>query len=60
MFQGLFRRRFLTGCLIAVLSWQTFPAISLAQTPGLPPSIQPYLDQVIENITEFTLDNGLK
>ncbi|AMA10135.1 MULTISPECIES: M16 family metallopeptidase [unclassified Picosynechococcus] len=60
MFKGLFRRRLLASCLIAVISWQLSPAISWAQVPGVTPSIQPYLDQVIENITEFTLDNGLQ
>lgn len=33
------------------------PVLALTQTPS---SIQPYLDRVIERVTEFTLDNGLK
>jgi predicted Zn-dependent peptidase len=32
----------------------------LAIPPSPAKSIQPYLDRVIKNITEFTLDNGLK
>lgn len=60
MLKGLFRQRLFTGCLVAVIGWQMIPLGAIAQTPTTPPSIQPYLDQVIENITEFTLDNGLK
>lgn len=60
MFKGLFRHTFFTGCLIAIIVWQAVIPTSLAQAPGVTPSIQPYLDQVIENITEFTLNNGLK
>ncbi|MBV5261246.1 insulinase family protein [Synechococcus moorigangaii CMS01] len=43
-----------------MFSWPLAPALSLAQVPGVTPSIQPYLDQVIENVTEFSLENGLK
>jgi predicted Zn-dependent peptidase len=38
---------------------QAMPAQPLA-APAPAKSIQPYLDRVIKNITEFTLDNGLK
>jgi predicted Zn-dependent peptidase len=38
---------------------QAAPAAPLA-APSPAKSIQPYLDRVIKNITEFTLDNGLK
>jgi len=60
MFKGFFRQKLLIVCCIAVLGCQIAPTIALADTPAEAPSIQPYLDQVIENITEFTLDNGLQ
>lgn len=60
MCKGLLRQRLLAICLIALMAWQMAPRWSFAEVPADPPSIQPYLDQVIENITEFTLDNGLK
>ncbi|NEP21355.1 pitrilysin family protein [Moorena sp. SIO3I6] len=47
----------------AILIWGTFSTIALArtETPASPStSIQPYLDRVIERVTEFTLDNGMK
>ncbi|WP_082803808.1 pitrilysin family protein [Anabaena sp. 4-3] len=31
-----------------------------SSTPGVKSSIQPYLDQVIKNLTEFRLNNGMK
>ncbi|MBH8565120.1 insulinase family protein [Nostoc sp. CENA67] len=33
---------------------------SKSQTPPAPSSIQPYLDRVIKELTEFRLDNGMK
>ncbi|NJN73029.1 MAG: insulinase family protein, partial [Limnothrix sp. RL_2_0] len=60
MFKGFFRQKLLIACCVAVLGCQIAPTIALADTPAAAPSIQPYLDQVIENITEFTLDNGLR
>jgi predicted Zn-dependent peptidase len=43
------------------LGTQLFVAQPLqAETLAPPSSIQPYLDRVIKNITEFKLDNGLK
>ncbi|NEQ80381.1 MAG: insulinase family protein [Moorea sp. SIO2I5] len=47
----------------AILIWGTFSTIALArtETPASPStSIQPYLDRVIQRVTEFTLDNGMK
>ncbi|NET80927.1 MAG: insulinase family protein [Moorea sp. SIO1F2] len=47
----------------AILIWGTCSTIALArtETPASPStSIQPYLDRVIERVTEFTLDNGMK
>ncbi|WP_238553687.1 M16 family metallopeptidase [Fortiea contorta] len=50
--------------------WGLLPGVALAQTQTAPPpsriqspaptSIQPYLDRVIKQLTEFRLDNGLK
>lgn len=46
------------------LSLAIYPRAALAQTPEttLPTaqSIQPYLDRVIQKVTEFKLDNGMK
>jgi predicted Zn-dependent peptidase len=47
----------------AILVWGMFPPIALArtETPATTSqSIQPYLDGVIQRITEFRLDNGIK
>lgn len=56
-----------------VLFWGWTPEVALAQTPTLlqlqpsktpttkaPISIQPYLDRVINQLSEFRLDNGMK
>lgn len=46
-----------------ILGWGMLPAPALArtETPTPPPkSIQPYLNRVIERVTEFRLDNGMK
>jgi predicted Zn-dependent peptidase len=66
-------RRFLAIFMVLViLVWGSGTQTALAQTPTAPPlqrtlqpqktesSIQPYLDRVIQNLTEFRLDNGLK
>ncbi|QLE56335.1 pitrilysin family protein [Nostoc sp. TCL26-01] len=53
---------------IALLCWGSTPEMAIAQTPStLQPSqtstqtsIQPYLDRVIKQLTEFRLDNGMK
>ncbi|MBD2078529.1 pitrilysin family protein [Leptolyngbya sp. FACHB-17] len=45
--------------LVFLLGWGSVPGISVART--LPSQlIQPYLDRVIQNVTEFKLENGLK
>ena len=46
------------GCCVAILGLSSFAPVAIAQTQST--SIQPYLDQVIERITEFKLENGLK
>ncbi|WP_071189648.1 pitrilysin family protein [Trichormus sp. NMC-1] len=42
-----------------ILCWGLMPEIATALQPKQT-SIQPYLDQVIKQLTEFRLDNGLK
>jgi predicted Zn-dependent peptidase len=50
--------RLLVVAMLLVTQTVTQPA--RAETLAPPPSIQPYLDRVIKNVTEFKLDNGLK
>lgn len=53
----------LTFLVVALLGWGLLPGIALARTQTPTPtekSIQPYLDRVIEQLTEFRLDNGMK
>ncbi|MBN3871762.1 pitrilysin family protein [Nostoc sp. JL33] len=65
------RRLFITLLTLIILWCGLLPEIALAQTQTAPPpqavktppvesSIQPYLDRVIKQLTEFRLDNGLK
>lgn len=64
------RRLFVTLLALFMLWWGLLPEIALADTQTAPPqqllqpqrqnSIQPYLDRVIKQLTEFRLDNGLK
>lgn len=52
-------RTIVSFVLIFLLSWSSVPGIGFART--LPTqSIQPYLDRVIQNVTEFKLENGMK
>lgn len=55
-------RYLLSWLIITVLCWSLFSPIAEAknQPSSASKSIQPYLDQVIEKVTEFTLDNGIK
>ena len=49
--------------IFTFVSWSLFPASAFARTEtGLnkESSIQPYLQRVIKNLTEFRLDNGMK
>lgn len=62
-----FSRRLFAILLALVFCWQFLPGIGFAQTstPTKTPSstefsIQPYLDRVVQNLTQFTLDNGMK
>jgi len=46
-----------------MLAWGILPAVALARTEtptATSESIQPYLDRVIERVSEFRLDNGIK
>jgi len=49
-------------CLLTLLFWNFSPHLALAKTPSInqSQSIKPYLEQVKNNITEFTLDNNIK
>nr|WP_229638436.1 pitrilysin family protein [Waterburya agarophytonicola] len=61
--KGCFAKmRWLTIVLVACLFWNFSSLVALAapQDSQAKSSIQPYLDRVQEQITEFTLDNGLK
>ncbi|MDX2231951.1 MAG: pitrilysin family protein [Leptolyngbyaceae cyanobacterium bins.349] len=51
--------------LLSLASWSWLSPVAIARTTptnAAQPtrSIQPYVDRVVQNITEFTLDNGLK
>ncbi len=48
--------------LTVFCSWVLIPGIAVGktQTTATSTSIQPYLDRVIQNMTEFRLDNGMK
>ena len=46
-----------------ILAWGLLPAVAFARPDTATPtseSIQPYLDRVIERVSEFRLDNGIK
>lgn len=62
-------RSILAFVLAILLAWGMQPNVALARThtlekadvkPATAESIQPYLDRVIQRVTEFRLDNGLK
>lgn len=63
-------RRTITLVFAALLLWTVAPTSAWAETATTPAtgalaekrqaSIQPYLDRVIQNVTEFQLDNGMK
>jgi predicted Zn-dependent peptidase len=68
----ILRRLFVSLLTLLILWWGLLPEVALAQTQTTSPqeaktqtlpvetSIQPYLDRVIKQLTEFRLDNGLK
>jgi len=53
------RQRWLALFLTLLLTWSSLPGVALAQAKPQT-NIQPYIDGVIDRITEFTLDNGMK
>ncbi|MBD2740543.1 pitrilysin family protein [Coleofasciculus sp. FACHB-1120] len=62
-------RSLLAFLLALLLGWGMQPNVALARTqtlekaevkPATTQSIQPYLDRVIQRVTEFRLENGLK
>jgi predicted Zn-dependent peptidase len=58
---GITKSRWIVLIAIAVLWWNCSGLSVLAATQTQPKSsIQPYINRVIEQITEFTLDNGLQ
>ncbi len=56
------KMRWLTFIAIALLFWNFsgVPVLAAPQTNQPNSSIQPYLNRFMQQITEFTLDNGLK
>ncbi|MEN9517582.1 MAG: hypothetical protein RLZZ381_170 [Cyanobacteriota bacterium] len=58
---GITKSRWIVLIAIAVLWWNCSGLSVLAATQTQPKSsIQPYINRVMEQITEFTLDNGLQ
>ena len=53
-------RRFLVITLAFFLFCGNFPIQTAIALQGNQSSIKPYLDRVVKQLTEFTLDNGLK
>jgi predicted Zn-dependent peptidase len=56
---SLIRRLLATTLALLLFTWEWMPEIAIALQKS-PTSIQPYLQQVINQLTEFRLDNGLK
>ena len=57
------RSRIIAFLGAVILAWGLLPAVAFARADTPTPtseSIQPYLDRVIERISEFRLDNGIK
>lgn len=52
--------RLLAVTAIAILYWGSFSGVAVADSSQQQSSIAPYINRFMEQITEFTLDNGLK
>lgn len=50
----------LVGLTLLLVGFWAQPALARTELPAAGPSIQPYLDRVIQQVTEFKLANGLK
>lgn len=58
---GRWQTRVVAFLVALALSWGMLPSVASARTETpLAQSIQPYLDGVIERISEFSLENGIK
>ncbi|AFZ55753.1 insulinase family protein [Anabaena cylindrica FACHB-243] len=53
------RRLFATALVLIISCWSLMPEVAIG-LQSQQTSIQPYLDRVIKQLTEFRLDNGLK
>lgn len=51
--------RFVAVLMLSLLVWLTPPTNAIAQTSNST-NIQPYIDRVVRQISEFTLSNGMK
>lgn len=60
--QRWWRRAIVMIVCVAWMAWGMLPGTAWArsETPTQQESIQPYLDRVIQRVTEFRLDNGIK
>ncbi|MEM9814885.1 MAG: pitrilysin family protein [Cyanobacteria bacterium P01_D01_bin.6] len=50
----------LSALLLGLTTFMGWPAIAQARTASATTDIQPYLDRVADQVSEFTLDNGMK
>ena len=57
---GVSKMRWVVGIAIAVLWWSYSVSVLAAPGGNEESSIEPYLERVMSEVTEFTLDNGLK
>ncbi|KYC37643.1 peptidase M16 [Scytonema hofmannii PCC 7110] len=63
LYQRKVKRYFATLMAVVLLWWGLLPGVAVARTQApktAQTSIQPYLNRVIKQLTEFRLDNGMK
>lgn len=55
-------KRLVLMVLVGVWVWCSLPLVAIARTapPTTTLDLQPYIDRVLDRISEFTLDNGMK